>query len=134
MHPKGLLPEELLLAVKTVLAGRRFLCQGLAGRLVDDMLHPERARGADPWDTLSVRERAVFKLIAEGCTNRTAAAYLNLSAKTVEKHRANLMRKLGLNSAIELVLLALERGLIRRPLMASRANAAMLESGAGLLN
>lgn len=121
-------PEEMLLAVKTVLAGRRFLGQELASLLLDGVLHPEKARDANPWERLSSRERTIFKLIAEGGTNRSAAAYLNLSAKTVEKHRANLMRKLRLNSAVELALLAFELGLVQRPHMPSRPPVAM-ESG-----
>lgn len=120
--------EEMLLAVKTVLAGRRFIGQELANRMVDNMLYPENANGSDPFHTLSNRERAIFKLIAEGGTNRTAAAYLNLSAKTVEKHRANLMRKLRLNSAVELALLAVDLGMIRRPMATARNGGAMAES------
>lgn len=112
---KDCAPEEMLLAVKTVLTGRRFVGQDLASALLDGVLHPGKARSANPWETLSSRERTIFKLIAEGGTNRSAAAYLNLSAKTVEKHRANLMRKLHLNSALELVLLAVELGLVQRP-------------------
>ncbi len=113
---KDCAPEEMMLAVKTVLAGRRFLGQELASLLLDGVLNPGKAgRETDPWDTLSSRERTIFKLIAEGGTNRSAAAYLNLSAKTVEKHRANLMRKLKLNSAVELALLAVDLGLVRRP-------------------
>lgn len=117
---KDCAPDEMLLAVKTVLAGRRFLGQDLASLLLDGMLNPGTSRDTKPWDTLSSRERTIFKLIAEGGTNRSAAAYLNLSAKTVEKHRANLMRKLRLNSAVELALLAVELGLVQRPQMPSR--------------
>lgn len=113
---KDCAPEEMMLAVKTVLAGRRFLGQELASLLLDGVLNPAKGgRDANPWDTLSSRERTIFKLIAEGGTNRSAAAYLNLSAKTVEKHRANLMRKLKLNSAVELALLAVDLGMVRRP-------------------
>lgn len=118
---KDCAPEEMMLAVRTVLAGRRYIGQDLASLLLDGVLHPERARDASPWERLSSRERAIFKLIAEGGTNRTAAAYLNLSAKTVEKHRASLMRKLRLNSAVELALLAVDLGLVNRPSIAGRA-------------
>ncbi|WP_341888622.1 response regulator transcription factor [Variovorax sp. YR752] len=114
--------EEMLLAVKTVLAGRRFLGQDLASQLLDGVLHPGKKRSANPWDTLSSRERTIFKLIAEGGTNRSAAACLNLSAKTVEKHRANLMRKLHLNSALELVLLAVDLGLVQRPRLSTEVS------------
>lgn len=125
---KDCAPEEMLLAVKTVLTGRRFIGQDLASLLLEGVLHPEKARDTHPWECLSSRERTIFKLIAEGGTNRSAAAYLNLSAKTVEKHRANLMRKLRLNSAVELALLAVELGLVQRPQMPSRS-AMAFESG-----
>jgi DNA-binding NarL/FixJ family response regulator len=117
--------DEMLLAVKTVLAGRRFISQDVTNLLLEGMLRPQQSlRGASGWESLSSRERTIFKLIAEGGTNRTAAASLNLSAKTVEKHRANLMRKLHLGSAVELALLAVEMGLVERPKLPHR----MLES------
>ena len=122
-------PEEMLLAVKTVLAGRRFIGQDLASLLLDGVLHPEKARDLHPWERLSSRERTIFKLIAEGGTNRSAAAYLNLSAKTVEKHRASLMRKLRLNSAVELALLAVDLGLVNRPTPGGRS---LVPAGAGV--
>ncbi len=128
---KDCTPDELILAIRTVLSGRRFLGQDLASRLLDGMLNPERGREGSLWESLSNRERTIFKLIAEGGTNRSAAAYLNLSAKTIEKHRANLMRKLRLGSAVELTLLAVEMGLVQRPSAMARvpASAAPLESG-----
>lgn len=125
---KDCTPDEMLLAVKTVLSGRRYLGQELASLLLDDMLHQDKNRGdLKPWDTLSSRERAIFRLIAEGGTNRSAAAHLNLSAKTVEKHRANLMRKLKLSSAVELALLAVDLGVVQRPQLSQR-NGVRLES------
>jgi DNA-binding NarL/FixJ family response regulator len=115
--------DEMLMAVKTVLSGRRFISQQLTNLLLEGVLHPERAeRARNPWDTLSSRERSIFKLIAAGGTNRSAAAYLSLSTKTIEKHRANLMRKLQLNSAVELTLLAVEMGLVERPALPPHAD------------
>ncbi|MGD9834380.1 MAG: response regulator [Piscinibacter sp.] len=126
---KDCTPDEMLLAVKTVLSGRRYLSQELASLLLDDMLHPGKSRrDLRPWDTLSSRERAIFRLIAEGGTNRSAAAHLNLSAKTVEKHRANLMRKLKLGSAVELMLLAVDLGVVQRPALSQRAGAGLESS------
>jgi DNA-binding NarL/FixJ family response regulator len=69
---------------------------------------------------LTMRERSILQLVAEGRTNRTAAEYLSVSPKTVEKHRASLMRKLGLRSATELALTAIEMGLIERPGLMAR--------------
>jgi DNA-binding NarL/FixJ family response regulator len=124
--------DEMLLAVKTVLAGRRFISQEMTNLLLDGVLHPGQAqRETNRWETLSSRERTIFKLIAEGGTNRSAAAYLNLSTKTVEKHRANLMRKLQLSSAVELALLAVEMGLVERPQMQRRMQMAEAVGVAG---
>jgi DNA-binding CsgD family transcriptional regulator len=93
----------------------------VSGHLVDTYLHGGRAEAkAAPWDKLTARERSILKLIAEGRTNRAAAEFLNVSPKTVEKHRANLMRKLGLRNVAELTLVALESGLIERPGSVSR--------------
>ena len=109
-------PDELLLAVRTVLVGRRFISPEMTNLLLNGMLHPgQSTREINRWDSLSERERSIFKLIAEGGTNRSAATALNLSTKTVEKHRANMMRKLNLSSAVELALLAVDMGLVTRP-------------------
>ncbi|MES9977539.1 MAG: LuxR C-terminal-related transcriptional regulator, partial [Candidatus Thiodiazotropha sp. 6PLUC5] len=66
------------------------------------------------WDTITQRERQILKLIAEGHTNKSMADYLCISVKTVEKHRANLMKKLDLHSVSALTTYALEKGIINR--------------------
>ena len=113
--------DELVMALRSVIGGKKFLSPDVSGHLVDTYLHGERAEAkAAPWDKLTARERSILKLIAEGRTNRAAAEFLNVSPKTVEKHRANLMRKLGLRNVAELTLVALESGLIERPGSVSR--------------
>lgn len=106
-------PRELRLAVHTVASGKTYLSQALVGKVVSD--YP--VAGAAPqvsgvWDTLTQREREVLKLVAEGKSNKAIAEFLFLSAKTVEKHRAKLMAKLGMRSAAALVTYAIQRGLI----------------------
>jgi DNA-binding NarL/FixJ family response regulator len=113
--------EELLAALRSVMAGKKFLSPDVSGQLVNTFLHRGvTPRQASPWETLTVRERGILKLIAEGRTNRSTAELLNVSPKTVEKHRGNLMRKLGLANVGELTLVALERGLIERPSTVAR--------------
>jgi DNA-binding NarL/FixJ family response regulator len=109
--------DELLHAVRSVISGKRYISPDVSVNLLDNLLqNPHSAKPvANVWDTLTARERSVFKLIAEGHTNRSAAEYLNLSPKTVEKHRASLMHKLNLKTAVELTLLAVEMGLIEKP-------------------
>jgi DNA-binding NarL/FixJ family response regulator len=115
--------DELVMALRSVMGGKKFLSPDVSAHLVDSYLNGStRATEAKatPWDTLTARERSIFKLIAEGRTNKATADYLNVSPKTVEKHRANLMRKLGLRNVAELTLIALESGLIERPGAVSR--------------
>jgi DNA-binding NarL/FixJ family response regulator len=113
--------DELVMALRSVIGGKKFLSPDVSGHLVDTYLHGGRTEAkAAPWDKLTARERSILKLIAEGRTNRAAAEFLNVSPKTVEKHRANLMRKLGLRNVAELTLVALESGLIERPGSVSR--------------
>jgi DNA-binding NarL/FixJ family response regulator len=108
--------EELVLGLRRIVAGKKFLSPDVSGHLVDSYLNGNRSPSqGEPWDRLTARERSILKLIAEGCTNRTAAEFLHVSPKTVEKHRASLMRKLGLRNVAELTLAALERGVIERP-------------------
>lgn len=107
--------EEFVYAVQVVSAGKRYISPDIAMHLVNAYVTPDKKLlSAGNWEALTSRERSVLKLVAEGRTNRLAGEFLNISAKTVEKHRASLMRKLGLRNATELVLVALEMGLIEK--------------------
>lgn len=97
---------ELLQAVRTVAAGGTYLHPAIGGRLL-------AAAGADATPELTEREREVLRLIALGHTNVEIAERLYLSLRTVETHRANIHRKLGTDSRVELVQHALEQGLVR---------------------
>lgn len=113
--------DELLNALRNVMVGRTYLSPDVSGHLVNSFVKRDEPRRASlPWERLTARERNVLKLIGEGRTNRAAAEFLNLSSKTIEKHRANVMRKLGLKNAAELTLAALECGLIQTPGSVSR--------------
>jgi DNA-binding NarL/FixJ family response regulator len=108
--------EEVALAMKTVVLGRRFISQELAHALVGGLMNGSDAGpGRRTWNRLTARERSVFKLVAQGKTNRSMAEFLMLSPKTIEKHRASLMRKLELRSAVDLTLLAVDLGIVPRP-------------------
>ena len=78
----------------------------MAGGEKESLIHDER------YGLLSPREQQVMRLVAEGVASREIAARLDLSAKTVENHRANLMKKLGVHSKMELVRYAARLGLI----------------------
>ena len=107
--------EELIMAIKSVLGGKRYLSPSVSQMVIEGYLEGRKSiRSSSPWDTLTKREREILKLIAEGHKNKEIADYLYISVKTVEKHRANLMKKLGLHSAAALTAYAMERGLITR--------------------
>lgn len=113
--------DELMMAMRCVAQGKKYLSPDVSGHVVNSFLHPH-ANGSKSsrLEMLTTRERSILQLVAEGRTNRGAAEFLSVSPKTVEKHRANLMHKLGLRNAAELTLVALEMGLIARPFAISR--------------
>lgn len=107
--------EEFALAIQSVAHGGHYIAPDISMHLVDAYLGRSAVAAENKWDRLTSRERSILKLIAEGRTNRMVGEVLYISVKTVEKHRASLMHKLGLQNSAELVLLALEMGLIEEP-------------------
>lgn len=105
--------EELILAIRTVLAGNPYLSPGVSQKIIEGYLDgKKKGTPVSAYDSLSAREKEVLKLIAEGYKNREIAEFLFISLKTVEKHRANLMKKLDLHNAAALTSLAYEKGLV----------------------
>jgi DNA-binding NarL/FixJ family response regulator len=108
--------NELMVAAERVLEGKTYLSAEITEKVVNSYLNTNNAN-QEPltrWDTVTQRERQILKLIAEGHTNKSMADYLCISVKTVEKHRANLMKKLDLHSVSALTTYALEKGIINR--------------------
>jgi two-component system response regulator NreC len=105
--------EDIERAVRTVAAGKPFFSPVIARALLEDDVQRMRKRGVqDSYDLLTEREREILQLLAEGNSNKEAAALLNLSPYTVETHRTNLMQKLGLHNTAEIVLYAVRKGII----------------------
>jgi DNA-binding NarL/FixJ family response regulator len=104
---------DLLSAIRSALASKTYLSPGIANKVVNGYLGQQNdPASALSSDTLTHREREVLKLIAEGHKNKEIAEVLSISPKTVEKHRANLMKKLGLHNAAALTAYAIENGLV----------------------
>jgi DNA-binding NarL/FixJ family response regulator len=106
---------ELVMAIKNVMKGKSYLSPGVSEKVIEGYL--ERREGVlpdSPWETVSQREREVLKLIAEGYKNKEIAEDLCISLKTVEKHRANLMKKLDLHNAAALTVYAMQKGLVNK--------------------
>lgn len=105
--------NELISAIHAVVQGKTYLSPSICGQLVNCYLEPGSGNTmSSSWDNLTLREREVIKLIAEGNTNKMIARLLSISVKTVEKHRGNLMKKLGLHSASKITAYAIEHRLV----------------------
>jgi DNA-binding NarL/FixJ family response regulator len=110
---KNSITEELLLAVRAASLRETYLSPEISGIIVDDFLtHQVDAEESGRFDQLTPREREVMQLVAEGHTNSGIARLLNISVKTVERHRANLMAKLDVHDVAGLTRVAIEQGLI----------------------
>jgi DNA-binding NarL/FixJ family response regulator len=107
--------EEFRVAIRSVLAGKTYLSMDVSANVVSGYLGGGSSAGASSvYDSLTHREREVLKLVAEGNSNKYIAESLNLSVKTVEKHRSNLMSKLDVHNASGLTAYAIEKGLVVR--------------------
>lgn len=111
--PKSAATEELLIAIRAVARGEVYLHSSVAQLLLQD--HLRRSRGDEEDESMGMltdREREVLTLVAEGLLNREIGRMLDISPKTVARHRENIMKKLGLHSRTELVKYAIKIGLI----------------------
>lgn len=107
--------DELVLAIRSVLAEKRYLSPDISAKVIEGYIDGRKTvRSSSTWDSLTLRERQILKLVAEGRKNKEIAEILFISAKTVAKHRANLMGKLDLHNASALTAYALERGLLAK--------------------
>jgi DNA-binding NarL/FixJ family response regulator len=107
--------QELILAIRSVLREKRYLSPNISAKVIEGYIDGRKAvKSTSSWESLTLREREILKLIAEGRKNKEIADILFLSAKTVAKHRANLMSKLDLHSASALTAYAMERGLLSK--------------------
>jgi len=105
---------ELKLAIDAVLAGKTYLSPSISRSVIDSYLNRTAAPAwKNSLDLLTPRQREILQLIAEGNSTKEIAANLNLSAKTVETHRAQLMERLDIYDVASLVRLALREGLIQ---------------------
>ncbi len=103
---------EVVIAVRMVHAGRRYLCQKIADTMIDTYISQrETAEAKSPLERLSNREREVLQLVVEGKSSKEIANILHLSPKSVETYRSRLMQKLGVHDLPSLVKFAIQHGL-----------------------
>jgi DNA-binding NarL/FixJ family response regulator len=105
--------DELMIAIDSVLHGKKYISPGVADNVLEGYLEGRKTlKTQSTWDTVTRREREVLKLLAEGYMNKQIAEFLNISVKTVEKHRSNIMNKLDLHNASSLTSYAIEKGIV----------------------
>jgi DNA-binding NarL/FixJ family response regulator len=104
-------PRELEFAVEAVTRGELFLSPAISKRVIDDYL-AQAAGDITPLERLTPRQREILQLIAEGKSTKQIAAVLDTSLKTVETHRASLMKRLAIHDVAGLVRYAIKHGLI----------------------
>lgn len=103
---------ELAEAIRVVCAGQRYLSQHFALREVELLRQADSDVSTDPYETLSGREREVLQLTTEGWSSKQIADRLCIGARTVETHRVNLMRKLGLTNQADIIRYGMRRGIV----------------------
>jgi DNA-binding NarL/FixJ family response regulator len=103
--------DDIVDACRAAMQGHSFLYPSAVSTLVRDFIERSDRRG-DDFDLLTPRELEVLKLIAEGYTSKEIAAMLVISVKTVDRHRTNMLDKLGMRDRVELTRYAIRRGLI----------------------
>lgn len=104
--------SEVVTAVRSVHAGRRYLCQRISETMIDDYIHQrETAAVQSPVERLSSREREILQLVVEGKTSVQIAQMLSLSPKSVETYRSRIMDKLNIRDIPGLVKFAIQHGL-----------------------
>jgi DNA-binding NarL/FixJ family response regulator len=103
--------DDIVDACRAAMRGHSFLYPSAIHTLVRDFIERADQRGND-FDLLTPRELEVLKLIAEGHTSKEIAAMLVISIKTVDRHRTNMLQKLGMRDRVELTRYAIRRGLI----------------------
>ncbi|MQY07820.1 response regulator [Actinomadura macrotermitis] len=108
---KSLADRDLIQACRAAMRGEPFLYPGAVTTLIRTYLGRAHA-GEEPGSVLTAREEEILKLVAEGHSSREIAATLVISVKTVERHRANILAKLGMKDRMELLRYAIRTGLI----------------------
>ncbi|MFB9893156.1 response regulator [Planobispora takensis] len=109
---KSVADRDLLEACRAAMRGEPFLYPGAVTTLIRDYLRRDDAAERQPADVLTPREEEVLKLVAEGHSSKDIADMLVISVKTVDRHRANILGKLGMRDRLELTRYAIRAGLI----------------------
>lgn len=103
--------EELIMAINTVMSGQSYLSPKITDVVIKEYIKTTSKKEVSAFSTLTNREREVLQLIAEGKSTKQIASYLNVSTKTVETHRRQIMEKLNIRTIAELIKYAIREGI-----------------------
>jgi DNA-binding NarL/FixJ family response regulator len=105
--------NELLSAISSLLAGKSYISPTVSGKVLEGYIEGrKKLKKETSWESLTKREKEVLKLVGEGYSSIEIGKILNISPKTADKHRSNIMNKLNLHSATALTAFAIEKGLV----------------------
>ncbi|KQV06809.1 response regulator [Leifsonia sp. Root112D2] len=109
---KSVADQDLIEACRAAMRGESFLYPGAITALIRDYLQRDRQGERLPANILTAREEQITKLIAEGNSAKQIAESLSISVKTVDRHRANILQKLGMRNRLDLTKFAIRTGLV----------------------
>lgn len=104
--------EELLLAINKIRDGRTYISPYLADDFTEDVLNAYRNQETSPFKGLTKREKQILGLVVDGYTSKDMAKKLNLSPRTVDHHRSNLLKKFKMKNSVDLVNYAVRNGYV----------------------
>jgi DNA-binding NarL/FixJ family response regulator len=102
--------QELLIAIEKVLSGKSYISPFMVDDFADDVISMFRTEKKSPFQELTKREKEILQLVVKGYTSRKMAEHLNLSQRTIDHHRSNLLRKFNRKNSIDLVNYAVRNG------------------------
>ncbi|MFT5725987.1 MAG: DNA-binding NarL/FixJ family response regulator [Desulforhopalus sp.] len=104
--------EELLVAITKVLSGKSYISPYMTDDFADDVINMYRNERRTPFQELTKREKEILQLVVQGFTSKQMAEQLNLSQRTIDHHRSNLLRKFNRKNSVELVNYAVRNGFV----------------------
>lgn len=104
--------KELLVALEKVLDGKSYISPYMADDFANDVISMFRNERKSPFQELTKREKEILQMVVEGYTSKKMAAHFNLSQRTIDHHRSNLLRKFNRKNSVDLVNYALQNGFV----------------------
>lgn len=104
--------EELLVAITKVLSGKSYISPYMTDDFADDVINMYRNERRTPFQELTKREKEILQLVVQGLTSKQMAEQLNLSQRTIDHHRSNLLRKFNRKNSVDLVNYAMRNGFV----------------------